>query len=166
MYQNRLYVLIFWYIMMYSPAINVYAASIRRKKHMVGWYHHQKKKLLDSLIGWSSGGYQCLICLIHSHRVDTLTRWYKAQWYTLTTTTFLLDIVSIPSSSVYIYISCWVPNVTLLTHWGLRALGSRSPTFHLGKACSKVWVVKLWSNGCGDYRNNFSAKASRPTITS
>ena len=67
---------------------------------------------------------------------------------------------------IYIYISCWVPNVTLLTHWGLRALGSRSPTFHLGKACSKVWVVKLWSNGCGDYRNNFSAKASRPTITS
>jgi hypothetical protein len=48
--------------MMYSPAINVYAASIRREKTWwVDYHHHQKKKLLDSLIGWSFGGYHAIL---------------------------------------------------------------------------------------------------------
>ena len=176
MYQHRWYVLIFWYIMMYSPAINVYAASIRRKKHMVGWYHHQKKKLLDSLIGWSSGVpcnlggtnvwyvWSMATELIHWH-VGTRHNDIHSQQQRFCWTLSRFYLLQYIYLYIYIFI-CWVPNVTLLTHWGLRALGSRSPTFHLGKACSKVWVVKLWSNGCGDYRNNFSAKASRPTITS
>lgn len=138
MYQHRLYVLIYWYIMMYSPAINVYAASIRREKNMVGWLssssEEETPRLADRLVIW---GVPCNLGGTNVWYVWSIATWRKRingndgwymSWYTDTlvqgtmiythnNNVFVghcLDSIFF-SIYIYMYISCWDPNVTLLT---------------------------------------------------